>query len=249
VIDCHTHMPGGMGFLAGAPFTPQDQLAFMDRHGIATSVVLTHTGLLFPSAAENDAVADYVAADPSRLVGFATVNPRRDDAADDVARCVRERGLRGVKLHPWLQGFCVHDSFMDPVCEAAADHDLPILFHDGTPPYSLALQIAVLARRHPSVQMVLGHGGLHDTWREALAAIEATQNVWACLSGTPPYAAAHIVRNGPLDRIVVGTDFGLADVVHQPYAAARVVEWGRLDVTEAQRKAILVDNPRRLLHL
>lgn len=249
MIDCHTHMPGGIGFLAGTPFTVDDQLGFMDRHGIDTSVVLTHTGLLFPSAAENDAVADYVGADPSRLVGFATVDPRREDAADQVERCVRELGLRGLKFHPWLQGFCVHDRFMDPVCEAAARHGLPILFHDGTPPYSLALQIAVLARRHPSVAMVLGHGGLHDTWREALAALVATPNLWACLCGTLPFAAVHMVRTGPLDRIVVGTDFGLADVVEQPYAAARIAEWGQWALTDAQREAVLVDNPRRLLGL
>jgi uncharacterized protein len=249
MIDCHTHMPGGLGFLAATSFTARDQLAFMDRHGIDVSVVLTHTGLLFPSPAENDAMAGYVAADPARLIGFATVDPRRADAAEELERCVRERGLRGLKLHPWLQGFCVHDPFMDPVCEAAARLGVPILFHDGTPPYSLALQIAVLARRHPSVRMVLGHGGLHDAWREALVALETTPNLWTCLCGIPPYAAAHVICNGPLERIVVGTDAGLADAAGQPYAAARIAEWGRLDVTAGQREAILVDNPRRLLGL
>jgi predicted TIM-barrel fold metal-dependent hydrolase len=138
---------------------------------------------------------------------------------------------------------------MDPICEVAAQLDLPILFHDGTPPYSLALQIAVLARRHPAVTMILGHGGLHDTWREALAALDATPNIWACLCGTPPYAAQCMIRHGPLDRIVVGTDAGLAAVVEQPYAAARVVEWGRYELSDAQRQAVLEDNPRRLLRI
>jgi predicted TIM-barrel fold metal-dependent hydrolase len=136
---------------------------------------------------------------------------------------------------------------MDPLCEVAAEHALPILFHDGTPPYSLALQIAELARRHPRVTMILGHGGLHDAWREALAALAAAPNLWACLCGTPPYAAARIVRDGPVERIVVGTDAGLASVPEQPYAAARIAEWARWDITPVQRRAILEDNPRRLL--
>ena len=247
MIDCHTHMPGGNGFLASVDFGVHDQLAFMNRHEIDVSVVLTHSGLSEPSPEHNDAVAEYVAAEPSRLIGFATVNPRRADAADEVQRCVRRCRLSGIKLHPWLQGFCVHDPFMDPICEAAAEHGLSILFHDGTPPYSMALQIAVLARRHPRVTMILGHGGLHDTWREALAAVQTTPNLWACLSGTPPYAAAHIVRHGPLERIVVGTDAGLSSVPEQPYAAARIAEWARWDLTAAQRHAILEVNPRRLL--
>lgn len=247
MIDCHTHMPGGIGFLAGGAFTVEDQLAFMDRHGVDASVVLTHTGLFHPGPERNDAVAAYVAAAPDRLIGFATVDPRREDAADELRRCVRVHGLRGIKFHPWLQGFCVHDPFMDPICAVAGEHGLPIIFHDGTPPYSLALQIAVLARRHPRVTMVLGHGGLHDTWREALAALHAEPNVWACLCGTPPYAAAVMAREGPLERIVVGTDAGLASVPEQPYAAARIAEWQRWDITRDQRRAILEDNPRRLL--
>ena len=246
MIDFHTHMPGGIGFLAGTAFTAADQLAFMDRHRIEASVVLTHTGLFFPTPEHNDEVAAYVAADPGRLVGFCTVDPRREDAAAEIARSAGA-GLRGIKFHPWLQGFCVHEAYMDQVCEAAAELGLPILFHDGTPPYSLALQIAVLARRHPRVTMILGHGGLHDTWREARAALDAAPNVWACLCGTPPYAAEAIVRSGPLERIVVGTDAGLAAVPEQPYAAARVVEWGRYELTDAQRRAVLEDNPRRLL--
>jgi predicted TIM-barrel fold metal-dependent hydrolase len=249
MIDCHTHMPGGIGFLAAGLFTVDDQLAFMDDHGVERSVVLTHTGLFFPGAEHNDAVADYVAADPDRLIGFCTVDPRRDDAPDEVARSLGERGLKGIKFHPWLQGFCVHDPYMDPICELAAEHDVPILFHDGTPPYSLGLQMAVLARRHPNTRIVLGHAGLHDSWRDALAALEAAPNIWACLCGVPPYAASVLVARGPADRLVVGTDGGLSQRPEQPYAAARIAEWLAWDMDEGRRRAILDDNARDLLRL
>jgi predicted TIM-barrel fold metal-dependent hydrolase len=247
VIDCHTHMPGGIGFLAAGGFDVADQLAFMDAHGVERSVVLTHTGLLHPGPEANDAVADYVEADRQRLIGFCTVDPRRDDAPDEVERSLGVKGLRGIKFHPWLQGFCVHDPYMDPICALAAEHDVPILFHDGTPPYSLGLQMAVLARRHPWTRIVLGHGGLHDSWRDALAALHAAPNVWACLCGVPPYAAAALVARGPRERIVVGTDAGLSRRPDQPYAAARIAEWRAWDVAEERRQAILDENARALL--
>ena len=58
--------------------------------------------------------------------------------------------MRGVKLHPWLQGFSAHEPGLDPLCEVAAAAGVPILFHDGTPPFSTPLQLASLARRHPA---------------------------------------------------------------------------------------------------
>ena len=247
MIDCHTHAPGGSGWLAGATFTADDMLAVMDRVGIETAAVFTFDGLAHPSPAENDRTAAFVERS-ERLIAFTTVDPRRADAADEVHRCVAQHGMVGIKLHPWLQGFCVHDPYMDPVCKAAAVLGIPILFHDGTPPYSMALQIAVLARRHPRVPMVLGHAGLHDTWREALAALHASPNVWACICGTPPYAARRILADGPPDRIVFGTDSGLSKVVEQPYVAQRVREVLSY-LSAAERRAVLEDNPLRLLDL
>ena len=117
--------------------------------------------------------------------------------------------MRGVKLHPWLQGFPAHEPGLDPVCEAAAALGIPILFHDGTPPFSTPLQLATLARRHPATTIVLGHGGLHDLWREAVAAVQTTSNVHLCMCATPLYAMRAIVARCPLDRLLFGTDAGL----------------------------------------
>lgn len=249
MIDCHTHMPGGDGWLSGTAFSAEDMLGFMDRHHVTAAVVMTLDGLAHPSPQDNDRVAAFVAGHTDRLLPFATVDPRRRDAADEVRRCVESNGMRGVKLHPWLQGFCVHEPYMDPLCETAAELGIPIVFHDGTPPYSMALQIAALARRHPATSLVLGHGGLHDTWREALTALQTTDNVWACLSGTPPYAARRIIHDGPLDRIVVGTDAGLSAVADQPYAALRMRELEQWGLTETERLAVFDVNATRLLNL
>jgi predicted TIM-barrel fold metal-dependent hydrolase len=236
MIDCHVHQP------SGDAYPPGEYLAFMDELGVERAVVFTYDGLLGPSPALNDSLARFAA--DERFVAFATVDPRRPDAAGEVERCVREHGMRGVKLHPWLQGFSPHGEFMDALCELG----LPILFHDGTPPYSAPLQIAVLARRHANTAFVLGHGGLHDLWREAAAAAELP-NVHVCMCATPPYAMRRLVERVPLERLLFGTDGGLAPAPRQAYVALRIRQLERLGLSPRQRRAILDENPRRLLGL
>jgi predicted TIM-barrel fold metal-dependent hydrolase len=241
VIDFHVHQP------AAAAYGPEEYLTAMDELGVELSVVFTYEGLLLPSAAHNDSLAAWVSPAPKRLVAFATVDPRDPGAGDEIERCVREHGMRGVKLHPWLQGFSVHDPGLQRVCETAGRLGIPILFHDGTPPFSTPLQLAALARRHPGTTIVLGHGGLHDLWREAIEAVLSAENVYLCMSGTPGYAMRAIVARCPLERLLFGTDSGLRPEPLQRYAVLRVRQLGELGLDDAQREAILVTNPRRLL--
>ncbi|WP_327092973.1 amidohydrolase family protein [Nonomuraea sp. NBC_01738] len=249
MIDFHTHAPAwnSGGWLAGAAFAAADFLAFMDGAGIEQAVVLGHDGLFDPVPSANDDLAAFVAADPGRLHGFGTVQIRRPGAADEVERMLTVLGLRGLKIHPWLQGFSAHERALDDVCDTLRRHGGILLSHDGSPPYSTPAQIAALARRHPELPVVLGHGGLHDLWREALALTAETANLHLCLCGTPPYAARRILAEAPPGKVLFGTDAGLSDRPGQDYAVARVEEIAGWGITPAQRQAMLRDNPRRLL--
>lgn len=249
MIDFHTHTPTWRtsSWLGGVTFGADDFVAFMDTTGIDQAVVLSHDGLFDPSPVTNDDLARFVGEHPDRLVGFGTVHPRLKDAPAEMERMLGTLGLRGLKLHPWLQGFSMHELSLDPICEVLSEAGGILLSHDGTPPYSTASQIAALARRHPNLTVVLGHGGLHDTWREALAAVTETPNLYLCICGTPPYAAREILAKAPPHKVVFGTDAGLSDRASQDYAVARVREIDGWGITDAQRQAMLVDNPRALL--
>ena len=241
MIDFHVHQP------AGAAYDALAYVAVMDELGVDVSVVFTYEGLLRPSAAATESFAAWVASAPQRLVAFATVDPRDPGAGAEIERCVGGLGMRGVKLHPWLQGFSAHDPGLGPVCETAGRLGVPVLFHDGTPPFSTPLQLATLARRHPETAIVLGHGGLHDLWREAIEAVLTTANVHLCMCGTPGYAMRAIVARCPVDRLLFGTDAGLRPEPRQRYAVLRVRQLGELGLDDTQRTAILETNPRRLL--
>jgi len=249
MIDFHTHTPtwNSTSWLGGATFDADAFVGFMDDSGIERAVVLSHDGLFDSSPEANDALAAFVGRHPGRLIGFGTYTPRKPEAAEEIDRTFRELGLRGVKLHPWLQGFSPHEPALDPMMEVIAAHNGILLSHDGTPPYATAGQIAALARRHPTVPVILGHAGLHDLWREALVMTQETENLYLCICGTPPYAAKQLLDRAPAHKVLFGTDAGLSDRASQDYAAARVLEIDGWGITPAQRRAMLVDNPRRLL--
>jgi uncharacterized protein len=246
VIDFHVHQPPATAD-GSAPYGPVEYADFVAGLGVELSVVFTFDGLRKPGAAANDSLGSFVAADNGRYVAFATVDPNDPGAADEIERCVRVHGMRGVKLHPWVQAFSAHTAGLDPICTTAAELGIPVLFHDGTPPFSAPLQLAALARRHPSTTIVLGHGGLHDLWREAAVAVESTANVHVCLCATPSYAMRALIERCPLDRVLFGTDGGLLAEPSQHYVALRVRQLDRLGLTALQREAILERNPRLLL--
>jgi uncharacterized protein len=246
VIDFHVHQPAASAD-GSLPYSPLAYAEFVAALGVELSVTFTFDGLRRPGKAANDSLARFVADAEGRYVAFATVDPVDPGAADEVIRCVRDYGMRGVKLHPWVQAFSAHTPGLDPICDVAAELGVPVLFHDGTPPFSAPLQLAELARRHPRTTVVLGHGGLHDLWREALAAVQSTPNVHICLCATPPYAMRALIAGCPLERVLFGTDGGLAPEPNQRYVALRLRQFDLLELNDQQRRAILHDNPQRLL--
>jgi len=56
-----------------------------------------------------------------------------------------------------------------------------------------------------------------------------------------------LISRCPLERVLFGTDGGLAPEPKQRYVELRLRQLDYLDLSDQQRRAILEDNPRRLL--
>lgn len=209
-VDMHTHLPPEAS-PAWAGWSQRDLLARMDDLDVSRAVVMTLDGLAFDPARGNEVLEQACAAAEDRLLPLGSVDPRRPDAADELRRCA-DRGFRGIKLHPWMQGFSPLETYMSPVAEAAIDTRMPLVVHDGTPPYASPLQIAHLAARFPDLTVVLAHGGLFDLWQDAAAAACRYPNVHITLCGTAPLAVFEaITRHVPAAKLSMGTDSGFGD--------------------------------------
>ena len=78
----------------------------------------------------NDEILDVATANTDVLIPFVSVDPHRSNAAAEARRLI-QRGARGFKFHPNLQGFFPNDRFAYPLYEAIAEARLPAVFHTG----------------------------------------------------------------------------------------------------------------------
>ncbi|WP_029144796.1 amidohydrolase family protein [Microbacterium luticocti] len=90
------------------------------------------------SCALNDRLADAVAAHPDRFRAFASL-PMTDPAraADELTRCVKERGFVGAMIHGQTNGVFLDDPSVRPVLTTAARLGVPIYLHPAPPPPAL----------------------------------------------------------------------------------------------------------------
>jgi predicted TIM-barrel fold metal-dependent hydrolase len=247
IIDFHAHLDER--WLHVKCDTPTQMVRTLDRFEVEAACVFTIMGFYEDCRAHNDALLRRADEYPDRLIPFVTVDPKQGrGAVDELERCLANRRFRGVKFHPWLQAFAasmLRDTMMD-ILHVAAKHRAPVLFHDGTPPYSTTYQIADLARWSPETIVVLGHAGSADYVNPAAQLLRDIPNLYCCFCGPRPGDLVHLVEVGGADKILFGSDFGAAGWRLLPERIDNVIEAG---LREDELDKVLYANSARLLRL
>lgn len=247
IIDFHAHLDERWFHIPCD--SPKAMVDTLDRFDVSAACVFTIMGFYEECPPHNDALLRRADEFPDRLIPFVTVDPKLGQAAvDELERCLANPRFRGVKFHPWLQAFAsvmLRDTVMD-ILHVAAQHEVPILFHDGTPPYSTTYQVADLARWSPETTIVLGHAGSADYVSPAAQLIRDLPNLYGCFCGPRPGDLIHLVELGGADKIIFGSDFGAAGWRLLPERIDNVIEAG---LSAADLDLVLYANAARLLKL
>ena len=196
-----------------------------ERIGISVHVASTlgswgfTSPIYFPSPADvtagNSAMLALQEREGDRVRIYAAVNPNdTTHALGEIERCVAA-GAVGVKLAASRRA---DDPLLDPICELAAEHRLPILHHIWQhrrrewpgQEASDGLELGRLAARHPRVSFILAHIGGGGDYAHTYAAVADLPNVYLDLSGS-------------------GVDRGMLDGAFEAVGARRLL-WG-CDVT------------------
>lgn len=246
IIDGHTHLFSEFRGLRGVAV--DDFVSDLKRQHIDGAVIFTLEGFVRENSRYyNDELYTATQAYPDYLYAFGTVHPQDGKKAEiEMRRCILELGMKGFKFHSWLQAFFACGSDMFPLVKQAIDLDVPLLFHDGTPPYSTSLQVAYLARSFPKATIILGHSGLRDLCREALFAAKKYPNIILQFCGTPPAAMQEMVREIGHQRCVFGSDYPFPGERSLDVAVSQIRE---LDISPEAKMAILGNNMKRLMKL
>jgi len=247
IIDFHTHLDDHW---FDAPLMDQTTyLAGLDKTGIERACVFTLMGFYENCPAHNDKLIEQCAKHPDRLYPFITVDPKLGNAAiEEMDRCLATGVFRGVKFHPWLQAFApsMVKQTMIEILKRAAKHDLPVLFHDGTPPYSTTYQVAATARWVPQAKIVLGHAGLADYVIPAAQLTRDIPNLFSCICCPRAGDVKYLIQTAGADKCHFGSDFGFSDWTLIPDRLDSILYAGLPD--DALDK-ILYTNAAKLLHL
>ncbi|MBF4571836.1 amidohydrolase [Herbiconiux sp. VKM Ac-1786] len=204
IIDAHTHI----GRVRGRTFTAGDLLGRLDAAGVDRAVVFS-----FVENIDNDTVAEAARRHPDRLIPFAVVNPWQDDAETELRRRLDD-GFRGVKLHPVRHGYPLdRRELTDPLFEIAAAARVPVLSFGGDDLFSTPDRFTSMARRHPSVDLIMAHMGFSNERDGAQRSATENPNVYVETSGVQ--SARYIVgavQAAGAEKVVFGSNIPHEDL-------------------------------------
>jgi len=161
---------------------------------------------------------------PDKFVGFAYVDPRRQDCMELLEHAVEDLGLEGVKFGPIYNGVHLADARLKPVYEYCVKHDLPLTMHMGTTfarnaPVELgrAIHAEPIALQYPELKMIFAHMG-HPWHEETIVTVRKQPNCYCELSALfyRPWQFWNILIAAQeykvTDKIFFGTDFPFSGV-------------------------------------
>jgi predicted TIM-barrel fold metal-dependent hydrolase len=147
LVDHHQHLfsPALATLIKATPIDAAELVKHLDEAGIKRAVVLStaysHSNPVRKVAndydfvrADNDWTAEQVARYPDRLVGFCGLNPVKDYALEELARCAKNPHLRrGLKLHFGNSFVEYHNAQqieqVKRIFRAANEHGMAIVVH------------------------------------------------------------------------------------------------------------------------
>jgi uncharacterized protein len=192
----------------------RDALADVDA-----AIVLAFNAPAAGFVVPNDYVASYVARDPSRLLGFGSVDPSHRGAIDELERMKHELRLVGCKMGPIYQNVDPLGRNFLSICEALQRLELPMLIHQGTTfarsgslLYARPILIDEIALRYPQLKIVIAHVG-HPWVEDAIAVVRRHPFVFADVSAlvTRPWQLYQTLVSAIEYRVdhklLFGTDF------------------------------------------
>ncbi len=248
IVDCHTHIwqsPDQLGQLdlgemprlprsrpaarvtpaggrssawrsipSGDPDYHWDQSKAVDK-----SIVLGFKSRYLRAEIPNRYVADYVARNPQKLIGFAGIDPTERGAADEVRIAKEDLRLRGVTISPSNQDFHPTDTRAMRVYAKAEELGMPILVHpSGQFKYQSKLEFArpylivEVASSFTKLRLVVAQLG--QPWiDETVLLLGKHANVFADVSGmlSRPWQAYNALvtahQYGVIDKLLFGSDF------------------------------------------
>ncbi len=260
IIDCHCHVYPDKIAKKAAEAIGRFYSIEMDMDGTLETLKaegkkagITHYVIFSvatkPSQTDsiNSFIAQTVAESGGTMTGLGTLHPDSPDLRGDVERLI-SLGLKGVKLHPDIQGFKIDDYRCLKIYELCEGR-LPVLLHTGDKRYDFSNpnRLKPVLEIFKGLTVIGAHFGGWSIWEEATEELYGYDNLLVDCSSSlyalTPEKATRLVRRYGAEKVLFGIDFPM----WRP--SDEVARFNRLALTDRERELILHENAEKVFSI
>ena len=257
IVDCHCHIypekiaakaTESIGKFYDLPMEYGGTAAEMIRKsreaGITHSVIFS----VATKPAQVRSINEFIASElktEDGLVGLGAVHPESEDQRGDIEHIV-SLGLKGVKLHPDIQGFNIDDPRCLEIYEICRELGLIVLLHMGDPRYDYSSpdRLIPVLERFEGLKVIGAHLGGWGVWKEASEKLCRFPNLFVDCSSSLAFMSAEeardIIRAYGAHRVLFGTDYPMWEY------KAELERFYSLGLTEEENELILYRNAAKM---
>lgn len=187
----------------------------------------------------------------SEFIGFMTLHPdmTKEEMVQEISLC-KERGFKGIKLHPDFQKFNIDSIEADNIYKAILETNcnFPILFHmgDNRYDYSAPKRLSIVAKKYPNINFIAAHFGGYRCWDD-IDVYTGLNNVYFDTSSSLSYIskekALSIIKKFGVERFFFGDDFPMWNINDE------LSKFLSLGLTDEENELIFAKNIKKLLNI
>ena len=261
IVDCHCHIypekiaaravEGISNFYDGISLhnngTVADMSAAEKDAGITHQIIFSVATTVHQVESINRFIADEVKSSDGTMTGLAALHPDSPTLREDIEQAVA-LGLKGVKLHPDIQGFKIDDYRCLKIYELCEGR-LPILMHTGDSRYDFSNpnRLKPILEIFPKLTVIGAHLGGWSIWEKAADELSRYENLYVDCSSSlfalTPEKATELIRKYGADRVLFGTDYPMWSPKEE------LKRFFALGLNEEEKEKILYLNAKKLFGL
>lgn len=260
IIDCHCHIypekivekaVAGIGEFYHLKMHTDGKLSTLleeaDQGGITHSLIFSVATKPSQTASINKFISEEVKAYPDRFSGLGTLHPYSEDLEGDI-EYLTELGLKGVKIHPDIQGVRIDDPLCMKIYEKL-EGKLPILMHTGDSRYNYSNpdQLIPVLQRFPNLKVIGAHFGGYSVWEEAEKKLKGYDNLYVDCSSSLAFMscekAKELIEFYGENKVLFATDYPMWTISEE------IERFNKIELTQSQKEKILYKNACELFNI
>lgn len=225
IVDCHCHVypdkiaekaSSSTGKFYGIPMRYDGKVdtvkGLLAESGVTKCIIFSVATKPSQTRSINEFIARAVEENKDIFYGLGTMHPESEDLEEDINHLI-ELGLKGVKLHPDIQGFKIDDYRCLKIYELCEKKGLPVLFHTGDKRYDLSNpnRLRPILDTYTNLTVIGAHLGGYSVWEQACDELSGYEKLYVDCSSSlfafEPAKARELIRKYGADKVLFGTDF------------------------------------------